>query len=378
MTRVEIFENRCEVGKKLCEQIRKNDGQMVNAKNFFERPYYDGEKKYKFSTANYLRLMSSENIYPDPRWYKICDVEKNNWKLKGDAKFESFEEWEEQECSLAKFYNASQIEEVEKYSSENKNLEEVLEFLQNRGLLNFDDVAISFRDAINAVKKYAGNFVEDELTKILTVQMWTAESKLKTKIKKFLPTFSEEILTGIEKNPDKIFESANKAQAILKNLRREKILPIEKMSDEEIFHDLKIIFHGSEGEVKNNDGFNYQPESILKGVAAYKFLSMLKSSEKQKIWLEFFYMDYSHGKFLILEKDFEILSEESVTDFLKSRLDKNRQEILKNPLALKKYISPKIMVRTEDIFNQINLESENFHSAMKNFEQKEIKYLQSC
>ncbi len=377
MTRAEIFENRREVGKKNCEQIRKNDGQMINAKNFLERPYYDGEKKYKFSTANYLRLMSSENIYYDPRWYKISDVEKNNWKLKADAKFEFLEEWQSEECLLAEFYNASQIEEVEKYSTENKNLEEVLEFLQNRGLLNFDEV-ISFRDAINAVKKYAENFVEDELTKILTVQMWTAESKLKTKIKKFLPTFSEGILTEIEKNPDRIFESANKAQAILKSLRREKILPTEKISGEEIFHDLKIIFHGSECEVKNEDGFNYQPESILKGVAAYKFLSMLKMSEKQKIWLEFFYHDYAHGKFLISENDFGLLQEETLTDFLKSRLDKNRQEILKNPLALKKYISPKIMVRTEDIFNQINLESENFQSAMKNFEQEEIRYLQSC
>ena len=47
MTRAEIFENRRDVGKKLCEQIRQNDGKMINAKNFSERPYYDGEKKYK-------------------------------------------------------------------------------------------------------------------------------------------------------------------------------------------------------------------------------------------------------------------------------------------------------------------------------------------
>lgn len=74
--------------------------------------------------------MSSENIYDDPRWYKISDVKKNNWKLKTDAKFELLEEWEEQECLLTKFYNASQIEEVEKYSPKNKTLEEILKFLQ--------------------------------------------------------------------------------------------------------------------------------------------------------------------------------------------------------------------------------------------------------
>ena len=214
MTRTEIFENRREIGKKLCEQIRQNDGQMITAKNFFERPHYDGEKKYKFITANYLRLMSSENIYTDPRWYKICDVEKNNWTLKTDAQFKLLEEWQDQECLLTEFYNASQVEEVEKYSAENKNLVEVLEFLQNRGLLKFDDDVISFRDGINAVRKYAEKFMSDELTINFSVQMWTVESKLKTKMKKFLPTYSKEILSEIEKNPDKIFESVNKAQAI--------------------------------------------------------------------------------------------------------------------------------------------------------------------
>ena len=296
--------------------------------------------------------------------------------MKSDAKFELLEEWQAEKCLLTKFYNASQIEEVEKFSTENKNLEEVLKFLQVRGILINENI-ISFRDAINSVKKYAENFVDDELTINFVVQMWTAESKLKTKIKKFLPTFSEEILAEIEKNPDRIFDSANKSLAILKSLRREKILPLIEKSCEELFHELKIIFHGSEGEIKNSDGFNYQPESILTGVAAYKFLSMLKSSEKQKVWLEFFYGDYAHGKFLISEKDFELLADNSATDFFKSHLNKNRQQIFKNPLALKKYISPKIMIRTEDIFNQINFESENFQSAMKNFEQEEMKYLEN-
>ena len=163
MTREEIFENRREVGKKICEQIRQNDGQMINAKNFSERPYYDGEKKYKFSTANCLRLMSAENIYPDPRWYKICDVEKNNWNLKSDAKFELLEEWQSEECLLTKFYNASEILEVEKFSQKNKSLEEILKFLQVRGVLVNENI-ISFKDGINAVKKYAENFVDDELT----------------------------------------------------------------------------------------------------------------------------------------------------------------------------------------------------------------------
>jgi len=42
---------------------------------------------------------------------------------------------------------------------------------------------------------------------------------------------------------------------------------------------------------------------------------------------------------------------------------------------LKKYTSPNVMVRIEEFLNQINLKSESFQSAIKNFEPEEIKYL---
>lgn len=334
MQREEIFENRREIGKKLCEQIRQNNFQMINAKNFSERSHYDGEKKYKFSTANYLRLLAAEKIYTDSRWYKICDVEKNNWTLKENATFEILEEWQENESGkaegiLTKFYNASEILEIEKVPQENKNLEEILEFLQERGILENDSKIISFQDAADAIKKYAEKFVEDELTKILAVQMFVSESKLKTKLKLFLPTYSEEILQEIEKTPDKIFESANKAQAILKNLRREKIIEIaEEIKIGEEFQGLKIIYHGSEKFLQTKEGFKYFSESILKIGAAYEFLFMLKSAIKKseenfKTWLEFFYKGV-HEKILVKSK--EISETDLVADFLKNILEKNQIE----------------------------------------------------
>ena len=93
--------------------------------------------------------------------------------------------------------------------------------------------------------------------------------------------------------------------------------------------------------------------------------------------MEFFYKDYAHGKFLISEKDFETLAEESVTEFLKSRLNENRQEILKSTQEMKKYISPNVMIRTEELINQANVESKIFQSAMEEFEREEMKYLES-
>ena len=74
----------------------------------------------------------------------------------------------------------------------------------------------------------------------------------------------------------------------------------------------------------------------MTGDIAYEFLFMLKSTEQQKIWLEFSYKDYSYGKFLISDEDYENLKDESISEFLKTRLDKNRKLLLHNPQGLKK------------------------------------------
>lgn len=387
MTRAEIFENRREVGKKICRHIRENNGRMINAKFFPARPYCDGAKNYKFSTANYLRLMSADNKIIrccDPRWVTKNEIQNNSWTLNKNAESEILEVWEkssdgEKECLMMEFYNAADIAEKESFKPENKSLENIIEFLQERKMLTGFDEIISFQDCIDAMKKYAEENGADELTKIFAVQMFIVESKLNIKIESCLPTYSEEILSKIEKNPDKIFESANQAQSILKKFRHEKIkLVAEKFAEDEIFGDLKIIYHGSESELKNRFCSTYPTESILRGGAAYEFLFMMKFAERQKIWLEFFYKDYRHGNFLISDEDFEeMLGEESVAEFLKIRLEKNRRQILNNPQELKKYLTEGKMIRAEELLNQANLESEIFQSAMEKFEIEEMKYLES-
>jgi len=279
---------------------------------------------------------------------------------------------------LTEFYNAADIEKKENFAEKNLSLEKVVEFFKVRGLLAEFEEIISFQNCVDEIKKYAAENGADELTKIFAVQMFVVESGLKIKIENFLPTYAEEILSDIEKNPDKLFYAASQAQSILKKILREKIKPLAIKSEVgEVFGDLKIIYHGSEGELKNKFGSAYSLETILTGGAAYEFLFMLKSAEKQKIWLELFYRDYAHSKFLISEKDFETLAEESVTEFLKNRLNENRQEILRSPQELKKYISPNVMIRTEELINQVNVESEIFQSAMENFEHEEMQYLES-
>lgn len=384
MTREKIFENRREVAGKICQDIRANNGRMLNAKYFSERPYCAGATPYKFSTANYLRLISSDNEIiqkGNPRCFSATEIKSNEWSLKENAMPVLLEVWtkdSDQQCSLTEFYNASDVLGKESFQHKNQSLETVLNFLKERGILEVDDKIVSLQDAIDAVKKYAESHGANELTSILSAQTWLLETGLQTKIISFLPVFDENILAEIEKSPDILFEAMSKANSILKNLRRKKIKSdTENITTEEIFRDLKIIYHGSEGELQNKNGFAYPKESILTGIWAYNFLLAIKSAHEQKIWLEFSYKDYSHGKFLISGEDFAFDEEKFLTPFLRTRLDKNRQYLLDNPHELKKYLLTEKAMPAEELFARISLESKFFQGVMDEFQHEEFSYLEN-
>ena len=128
MESIAILETRREVGFKLCQQIRQNNFQLINAKNFLERPYLDGEKKQKFNTTNYLKLLASNRNYSDSRWYSETDIQKKYWTLKENATPELLEINSANDYYLQKFYNAADIKKVEKLETEKQTLEEVLDF----------------------------------------------------------------------------------------------------------------------------------------------------------------------------------------------------------------------------------------------------------
>ena len=380
----EIFDNRRVVAREICRIVGGNGGQLVNAKYFLERPYCASVKTYKFSTANYLRLLSSNNKVIqecDPRWFSIDEIKNNGWTLREHAHPDLLEVWSKttdgsQEGFLQEFYNARDILEKDSFAAENQELETIINFFQVRGLIQQGAESVSFQDCINAVKKYVEDSGANNLTAILAVQTWIIESRLKTKAEWFLPTYSDSLLAEIEEAPDKLFESMNKARAILKNLQREKEISIEEnLSDNDDFRDLKIVYHGSEVELKNRNGRIYRNESVLNGAMAYEFLCSLKArEEKCKTWLEFSYKSYSHGKFLLAD---EIPKDESISTFLRTRLDKNRQHLLHNPQDLKPYITAKRAITVSELLRRINFESKLFQSVMDEFESEENLYLES-
>ena len=189
-------------------------------------------------------------------------------------------------------------------------------------------------------------------------------------------SYPDSLLTDIEQAPDKLFESMNNARVILKKLLHEKVTPLAKnLSADDFFRDLKIIYHGSEITLQNEDETVYPNESILIGISAYEFLRLLKAKAAEvhfKTWLEFSYKDYFHGKFLLSEK---IPRDESISTFLRKRLDKNRQHLLHNPQDLKQYIPTGKTIRADDLLQQIKLESTLFQAVMDDFEQEENSYL---
>ena len=380
----EIFVNRRAIAKKICKAIRYNGGQLINARFFPERPFCDDTNSYKFSSANFLRLLASNNEIIrkcDPRWVSSVVIKNNKWSLREHAQPELLEVWNKssdggQLCSLTEFYNAKDILDKDSFTSENQELENIINFFQTRGLLKRRSNIISFHNCISTVKKFAEANSADALTSLFTVQTWIAESKLKTKLSLFLPTFSDSLLTDIEQNPDKLFSSMNNARSILKKLYHEKIVAIEEpYTIDDPFRDLKIIYHGSEVELNSIDGRIYRNESILTGSEAYKFLFALKAKstkESFKTWLEFSYKNYSHGKFLLSDK---IPKDESISTFLRTRLNKNRQHLMHNPQDLKQYILKGKTMRVDDLLQQIHLESNLFLSVMDDFEQEENSYL---
>ena len=194
----------------------------------------------------------------------------------------------------------------------------------------------------------------------------------------FFPTYTDSVLTDIEQTPDKLFESMNKARAILKKFLHEKVTPLAKnLSTDDYFRDLKIIYHGSEITLQNEDETVYPNESILTGVSAYEFLRLLKAKAAEvhfKTWLEFSYKDYSHGKFLLSDK---IPKDEAISNFLRTRLDKNRQHLLHNPQDLKPYITAERAITASGLLRRINFESKLFESVMDEFESEENLYLES-
>lgn len=71
----------------------------------------------------------------------------------------------------------------------------------------------------------------------------------------------------------------------------------------------------------------------------------------------------------------KIPHDDSISAFLRTRLNKNRQHLMHNPQDLKQYIPTGKTIRADDLLQQVKLESKLFQAIMDDFEQEENSYL---
>ena len=73
----------------------------------------------------------------------------------------------------------------------------------------------------------------------------------------------------------------------------------------------------------------------------------------------------------------KIPKDEPISNFLRTRPDKNRQHLIHNPQDLKQYIPTGKTIRADDLLQQIKTESKLFQAVMDDFELEENTYLQN-
>ena len=398
MTRNEIFENRREVAKRLLASLRKN-GRLGRANYFSTRPYCDGEKKYRFSMANYLRLAAMNHHYTDlhdPRWYTKEDISSNGWTLKEYARPEQLEVWSKSPdgtkvCELMDFYHVTDMPDMERLPEKETSLKECLTDLRAKSVLEVSD-KISILDGLQVVRDYARKNGANELAAVMASQMWLTESGFRANPKVQQGLYSEELLNAIEKHPDILFTAAHQAQKVLNKLEREPKRELAPVKDEP-FADLSVIYYWCETDIKSPVGEIYPEDTIFTGKAAYEFLVQYNSLDKRsfdeknsenrgyhKSGIEFRYKDYDHGEMRIDLGDLELGGKTSIADALIYRLDMYRQNLLGDPALAKRHWTENQQEGRnegsyEDFLERVKKESADFRSTMEAFRQEEISYL---
>lgn len=398
MNREEIFNQRREIAQRLLRPLRM-DGHLGAARDFSTRPYADGEKKYRFSMANYLRLAASEHFrsgLSDPRWYTMEDISRNGWTLKENADSEKLEVWTksstgEQICNLVDFYHAGDVDGKAPFEGKEVSLADTLKSLQSKNLL-VPSNQISLRDGMYAVKDYALAHGGNELSAVMAAQMWLTESGILSNAKLQKELYSDEIMETIEKNPDALFAAAHQAQGILKKLEQEPAREVSPAKDVP-FSDLEVCYFWSECNIKNIAGKIYPMDTVLTGEAAYEFLVQFNALDKQsfnekitgehgysKSEIAIKYKNYDHGDMRIDISDLELGNGTTIADALVYRLDMYRQDMLKDPAIAKQHLMMNSRMEESNVtlvefLEEVKGQSDEFHTAMTEFRREETVYL---
>ncbi len=409
MSNEKVFESRDIVNKIIVDNLREYGD--IEPPALFGRHYNEGTRtKYQFSAANYLRIAAAQRTYryQDLRWLSEQAITDKNCTVKDDAKPVEIEYWEgiddgqSYEGNLRKFYNATDIVEMdgtEKVVHGNKeyDVEYALDLLHANGI-DIDKNGNLNKQAFSDVKEYASKNGADEFAALLTSQLFFKTSHLSYDYAQH-PLYTEEQIGKLEENPKILFHAMKKAQDIVKSMQINQEQELKNMAGKiqngwnQSFKDLSIDFFWSERFLKDLHGKEYQEGQHLQGEAAYQFLVQLNAADKEqfnsklqgfgnydKTKLAIRYGKYDHGEMRIDLGDLELYNKTSIAEALVVRFNEYRNYLMTNDQAMNAHISFQKSqgeeVTREQVAEECEKENMQCEKAMQQFAKEEKRYLE--
>lgn len=409
MSNEKVFESRDIVNKVIVDNLR--DYGNIEPPALYGRHYNEGTRtKYQFSAANYLRIAAAQRAYryQDLRWLSEAAITDKNFTIKDDAKPVEIEYWEgiddgqNYEGNLRKFYNATDIVEMDRtkkivHGNEEIDVEYALDLLHANGIDVDENGSLNER-IFSTVKEYATKNGADEFAAQLTSQLFFKTSHLNYDYVQY-PLYTEEQINKFAENPKILFHAMKKAQEVVKSMQMNQERELKNMAVKiqnewnQPFKDLSIDFFWSERCLKDLQGNEYQDGQQLQGEAAYQFLVHLNAADKEqfnsklqgfgnydKTKLAIKYGTYDHGEMRIDLGDLELANKTLIADAFAVRFNEYRNYLMTNDQAMNAHISFQKSqgeeVTREQVIAECEKENMQCEKAMQQFAKEEKRYLE--
>ncbi|MGL5256705.1 MAG: hypothetical protein ACRC76_06680 [Proteocatella sp.] len=409
MSNKKIFKSRNSANTIIVGNLREYGN--LEPPDLYGRHYNEGTRtKYQFSAANYLRIAAAqrEYRYQDLRWLSEEAITDKNFTIKDDAKPVEIEYWEgiddgqNYEGNLRKFYNATDIVEMDGtkkivHGNEETDMEYALDLLHANGIDMDENGSLNER-IFSTVKEYATKNGADEFSAPLTSQLFFKTSHLNYDYMKN-SLYTKEQVNKLAENPKILFHAMKKAQEIVKSMQMNQDRELKTIADKiqnewnQPFKDLSVDFFWSERYLKDLQGKEYQDGQHLQGEAAYQFLVQLNAADKEqfnsklqgfgnydKTKLAIKYGNYDHGEMRIDLGDLELSNKTLIADALVVRFNEYRNYLMTNDQAMNAHISFQKSqgeeVNREQVIAECEKENMQCEKAMQQFAKEEKRYLE--
>ena len=429
----DIFVNRTKIAEKIINNIKKYGDLSVP--DSYGIGYDAGSLTLnRFGAANYLRYIAAQEGENKTLGY-LSEVycNKNEITVKQGAVPVVMEKWDINSAKgrFVNYYCLSDLENTDintrwvNFHDSDIDFDYAGDLFEAVGLdrdLIYDGPEPSVENIKKEIFKYAKEQRCNDLSAALTVHLFCRRCHLSQP----KDLFTEDMISTMEKSPDKLFRSmktatkicnyidyANKRHLnVIKNARQTTLEDVLIDDEKKLFDGLEVEFFWSEGNLKSPDGKYYvglddkkwaiengyiskedvskENFHIFKGEEAYKFLAALVHKDKElfnkrfiehtgynKTKLNIIYRDYEHGTFRTDLGDLEWGNKESVIECLEKRLNMHRNNILNCDDTAKEqliFLDDKQKIGVQELREEAAKEKKHLEEMLKRLYLDEKKY----